>query len=124
MPKYDNLPVYKAAYDLLLDVSEALRKVDRDLRFSLGEKIRNEIDDVLIYIYWANTESEKLPIISLARKAIVGAKIHIRLLHDMKGINIARFALQSKMAEDVLTQLTNWHKSIEGKKGSSDESSE
>lgn len=35
MAQYDNLPVFKAIYDLLLEVYQRTRNVPRDLRYTL-----------------------------------------------------------------------------------------
>ena len=51
MANYDNLPVYKAAYDLLLRVYGLGQHWARDIKFTLGERLKNELYDVLLFIY-------------------------------------------------------------------------
>ena len=42
MATYDNLPVYKASYDLLLLLFRCSKNMDRDYRHTLGETIKQD----------------------------------------------------------------------------------
>jgi hypothetical protein len=42
MALYDELPVFKAAYDLLLDIYRFSAKLTREYKYTLGEKLKNE----------------------------------------------------------------------------------
>lgn len=61
MANYDNLPVYKAAYDLLQSVYEKTGNVPRDVRFTLVETLKNELTEIIVLIYKANSTPDKLP---------------------------------------------------------------
>ena len=54
MATYDNLPVYKACYDLLIKLFRICSKMQRDYRFTLGESMKKELIDLMINIYRAN----------------------------------------------------------------------
>ena len=43
MAQYDNLPVYKAAYDLLQSIYRDMGSVPRDVKFTLVETLKNEL---------------------------------------------------------------------------------
>ena len=43
---YDNLPVYKAAYDLLQSVYEKTGNVPRDVRYTLVETLKKEQSEI------------------------------------------------------------------------------
>lgn len=66
MANYDNLPVYKAAYDLLQSVYEKTGNVPRDVRFTLVETLKNELTEIIVLIYKANATPDKLPHIERA----------------------------------------------------------
>lgn len=111
MASYDNLPVYKSAYDLLLYVFQIGHNMQRDYRYTLGENLKKELISVLSLIYKANTVTHKADVISEAREKIVIVKLHLRLLCDLKQISIKAYANSSEMVETVSKQLAAWHKS-------------
>lgn len=115
MANYDNLPVYKAAYDLLLRVYGLGQHWARDIKFTLGERLKNELYDVLLFIYQANATFEKSMLIEQARLGITRVKIEIRLLHDLKQLSIKQYAGLSQMSESVSKQLAAWSKSQKSK---------
>lgn len=58
MAQYDNLPVYKAAYDLLQSIYRDMGNVPRDVKFTLVETLKNELTEILVLIYKANSTTE------------------------------------------------------------------
>ena len=43
MTTYDNLPVYKTSYDLLIAVFQVAKKFSREYKYTVGESLRTEI---------------------------------------------------------------------------------
>ena len=74
MAIYDNLPVFKATYDLLLQVVKFSVNMRRESRYTLGESLKKEILGLCISIYRANLTSEKAPLIEQAREQLVPVK--------------------------------------------------
>lgn len=95
MAIYDNLPVYKQAYDLLLDLYSLSKNLSRDYRYTLGEETKRRLIDLMLCIYHANKSKndEKLNHLKEAREYIVELKLFIRLLRDLKQIRVERLAL-------------------------------
>jgi hypothetical protein len=110
MAVYENLPVFKASYDLLLASFKLCSNLSRDYRYTLGERLKTELTDLMICIYRANGTEAKLPFLTEARERVVVIKLHVRLLHDMKQISLKQFALQAENIESVSKQLTAWQK--------------
>lgn len=108
---YDNLPVYKATYDLLLLLFKLNRNFQRDYRYTLGENIKNELVDLLVCIYKANASAQKSAILEEARGHVVVAKLQFRLLSDLKQINVKQYAAVAERIESISKQLAAWHKS-------------
>lgn len=108
---YDNLPVYKATYDLLLQFFMLNRHLQRDYRYTLGESIKNELVNLLVSIYHANSTPQKAPILGKAREHVVKIKLQIRLLMDLKQINIKQYATAAERIESISKQLAAWQKS-------------
>lgn len=108
---YDNLPVYKATYDLLLLLFKLNRNFQRDYRYTLGENIKNELIDLLVCIYKANASTQKSATLEKAREHVVIAKLQFRLLSDLKQINVKQYAAVAERIESISKQLAAWHKS-------------
>lgn len=111
MAIYENLPVFKASYDLLLEIYKISENLKRDYRYTLGENLKKEMMVMMVAIYKANTMNDKIPLLVSAREKLVVIKLHIRLLHDLKQLSVKQFALLSLHIEGISKQLVAWHKS-------------
>lgn len=113
MAVYENLPAYKAAYDVLLDVFKMNINLTREYRHTLGEKLKHEITELMVLIYKANVHNEQEKVLNLrsARERIVVVKIYVRMLHDLNQISLKRFVGLSEKVEDLSKQIAAWHKS-------------
>ena len=58
MAKYDELPVFKATYDLLLRIYMVSQHWSRDIRYTLGEELKKEVIEILQLIYQANASKK------------------------------------------------------------------
>lgn len=58
MALYENLPAYKAAYDLMLNVSRMDINLTREYRYNLGEKLKGELIGLIVCIYRANSDED------------------------------------------------------------------
>ncbi len=113
MTTYDNLPLYKDSYDLLLIVFELVKNFDKQYKYSIWDKIKNEIIDLITSIYRANSSIEnRYENISKAREQVEILKLYIRLCRDLKIINLSKFADISLKNEILSKQLFAWWKSL------------
>lgn len=115
MAVYDNLPVYKATYDLLIAIFRLNDNLTKQYKYTLGAEIKKELMELLVAIYQANIGREKETHLRHAKEKIVTAKLYVRLLHDLGQINQKRFVALSDQVEDVAKQLTSWYKSAVSK---------
>ena len=104
MAVYDNLPVYKAAYDLLRSVYEKTGKIPRDVKYTLVEVLKKDLTEIMVMIYRANATTGKLPYIERAR-----VKVRLRLLQDMRHISVKQYAAFAQQVELLSKQLSAWH---------------
>lgn len=114
MAIYENLPVFKQSYDLLLDIYEMSRNMTRDYRYTIGEELKKRMMELMVCVYKANSSAnaDKVAHIKRARECVVEIKLYNRLLHDLKQISIKRLASVTLKIESVSKQLTAWAKSI------------
>ncbi len=113
MATYDQLPVYKVCYDLLIMTFYLVNHFKREYKYTLGERIKSEILNTLINIYWANTHKEKSEALAKARNHLELVRLYYRIVKDMKQINLEKFVEANEKIENVSKQLFAWQKSFE-----------
>lgn len=92
--EYDHLPVYKAAYDLLQHVyrDKCIASVPRDVKYTLVERLKQDILEVLVLIYKAhyNMLGDQGPAIAAGARADTGRQgphaDHVRLAVYQSGV--------------------------------------
>lgn len=85
MAKYQHLPIYKATYELLQQISRAVKTFPRDFKHSLGTKLRDEVVDLVLFIYKANTfTGERATYVSLIVERMQVVELLVRLSKDMR----------------------------------------
>ena len=124
MAVYSNLPVFKASYDLVIEVYGICNHLHRDYKYTLGEKLKNTLIDLMVEIYKAHLATDKLEDVQMCRRQVVAIKIYLRLLHDLKQLSVKRFAILADKMDIISRQLTAWHKSVENKRGEEERRSE
>lgn len=110
---YDNLPVFKACYDLLFAIIGWCGKMTRDFRYTIGEELKRRLIDVEIAIYHANSVKEKerkVEYIARAQELMVEVKLYVRILYDAKQLSTKHYAMASQMIVDVDKHLMAWKK--------------
>jgi len=111
MSLYTNLSVYKVSYDLLLEIFKLTKNFSREYKYTIGEDLKKENIEMILKIYKANSSFEKRKKrISLARENIETIRLLIRILKDLKEVNLKRFIALSEKIESISKQLTAWEK--------------
>jgi hypothetical protein len=59
MATYDNLPVYKAAYDFFIKINMMRSTLNREYKFTIGERLLDASLSLILNIYKANKEKDK-----------------------------------------------------------------
>ncbi len=116
MATYDQLPVYKASYDLLICIFEFSKNFNKEYKYTIGEKIKNETLELILLIYRANSVETKAPVIQTAREHIEVLRLLIRLTKDLRQISLPKFVEINEKIENVSKQLTGWQKSVKSQK--------
>jgi hypothetical protein len=111
MATYNNLPVFKTSYTLLLILFGVTRNMNKDIRYSLGERLKNEMLELVVTIYRANCRVEKKALLLQAREHIELVRMLLRLSFDLKQFPVSQFAIASEQVDSISKQLTSWEKS-------------
>jgi hypothetical protein len=114
MATYDNLPVYKQTYDLLLQLFRVCQNMERDYKFTLGENLKKEVITLIINVYRANCREnkEKLSLLQSGRENVEVVRLLLRLLQDLKQIGLKEFVSANEKLESVSKQMAAWANSI------------
>jgi hypothetical protein len=112
MAQYDELPVYKATYDLLLAIFMFTREFKKEFKYTVGESLKKETIELLTLIYRANSRYDKNDVLQTAREQIEVIRLLIRLMKDMHQISIDKFVKINQSVENVSKQLAGWQKSV------------
>lgn len=111
MAQYKHLPIYKTTYELLEKVTRKTKDFPRDFKYSLGDKIRNECIELVVFIYKANTlrnqREENLKQI-LERVQVI--ELMLRLSKDLRLLNVAAFSEIVLLTDSIARQTQGWIK--------------
>lgn len=111
MATYDNLPVYKESYDLLVELFRLTKEFGKEYKYTVGENIKKEVLEMITNIYRANSVIEGRAIrIEKARENVEVIRLFLRLLHDLHQINLEKFVLLNMKIESVSKQLFAWQR--------------
>ena len=115
MANYTELNVYKATYGLLFEVLTASKSFNRDFKYTIGENLKNELISAMMQIWRANSTHTKHDNILCAREHIEKCRLYLRLLHDLRQINIDSFTKWNIGIQNISKQLSGWDKSDQSK---------
>ena len=111
MAQYNELPVYKTTYDLLLAIFQFTKEFNKEYKYTVGESLKKETIELLTLIYRANTRHQKADVLQIAREQIEVIRFLIRVMKDMKQISLEKFVKINQAVENVSKQLSGWQKS-------------
>ncbi|MEI8096689.1 MAG: four helix bundle protein [Candidatus Moraniibacteriota bacterium] len=115
MATYDNLPVFKTSYDMLLELFKVSNNFSRDYRFTIGEQIKKETIEMMMCVYRANKSFEgRKNWIGTAREKIETIRVLLRILKDLKQVSLKKFISINEHIESVSKQLAYWENSLGG----------
>lgn len=109
--KYDNLPVFKAIYAMLLTTLEVSHKATKDYRYSLCEDLKKRLFEMQILVYRANKEAnkeKKVQYVNEMLELLVVVKLCYRILHDSKQLSLNRFAQIAYDLVEIEKHLEKW----------------
>ncbi len=112
-PRYENLPVFKAVYDVLLKSLTASRHFSKDYRYTLGEDLKRTLFGVLLQVYRANKEQDKqrrIACIEAAEENMVEVRLLCRVLNDCKQMPRNLYAQMAYDMVEVDKHLANWRR--------------
>jgi len=110
MAIHTSLPIYKVAYDLLGVATDVTRNMPRDYRASVGAKIREECVEIVVSIFRANINRDKVPHLDALLERLQVAELLIRLSKDKRFISTGQYAQAIALTNAIGKQASGWRK--------------
>lgn len=111
MAQIKHLPIYKTTYELLELIVRVTKDFPRDFKYSLGEKIRLEVVDLVVFIFKANsTKSQRIEHASKIIERIQVIELLVRLTKDLRLINVKQFSEIVLLSDSLGRQAQGWIK--------------
>jgi hypothetical protein len=112
MVMYNDLPIYKSCYELLITTTRLSKKLPQSYRYNVGQHLHNSLVELVITVFKANSfREERKQHLTHAREHIELVKLLIRLCKDLGGIPFVDYVNIQPLIENVSKQLTGWQKS-------------
>jgi hypothetical protein len=106
----ENLPIVQKTYDLIKWYVPILNRLPKDYRFSLGQRISNQLYDLLEGLIQARYSSEKLAQLESLNTRLDILRHQSRLMLDFQLVSTARYEYVSRLLNDIGTDLGGWIK--------------
>jgi len=108
MAQYRHLPIYRLTYELLTRVMAATKEFPREYKFTLGQKMKEEVIEMVVLIYRANSTENKAPVIEVLLERLQVVELLVRLSHDLRLMSTKFYASIVEMTESLGKQAQGW----------------
>ena len=82
MARYEHLPIYRATFELTLDVERTVRGFSRYNKYTLGSDLRQKARGLVEKVVEANGSLDRSRVLSELRREIEGFKLLVRLCEE------------------------------------------
>jgi hypothetical protein len=110
MAIHNELPIYKASYELLQHATALVKNLPRNIKSVMGQAIHDACVQICILVAKANAARNKVPHLDALLENVMEAELLIRLVKDMKYISLTQWATAVQLTETVGKQANGWKK--------------
>ena len=114
MAKYEHLPIYKAAMELVVFIENAVKSFSRYHKYSIGKRLRETSWEVITLIVQANNTSvkQRQDLLVALRDKTEEINIALNVAKELRAFtNHNSYRQASKLAIDISRQSEGWLKS-------------
>ena len=112
MAYYENLPIYKAIYDLALHFEKVVAGFSRYNKYTLGTELRDLSRSVLKLVVQANSARNKVNYLLQLRESLEVLKVVLRLCKDVKAFkSFKAYEYAATCVVGIARQNEGWLKS-------------
>ena len=108
MVLYNELPVYRDSYNLLLEIYKATNKFSHEYKYCLGQDMKRDVLNLFRSLYRANRAVEKHQPLEEFLDAFELLKIEIRMCGDLRLLPIKKVAELALLTDAIGRQITAW----------------
>lgn len=108
MVLYNELPVYRDTYMLLLEVYKVTNNFAHDYKYSLGQDMKRDALSLFRCLYKANKSAEKGVYLEAFLNDFEILKVEMRLCVDLKLLPVRKMAQLSQIMDSIGRQVTSW----------------
>ena len=112
MAKYTHLDIYKTTYEFLLYLGGAITHFSREFRYTLGEKLIDDVMNIITLIYRANGAQDmqiRAQVIRVILERMVAIEVKVRLASGLKCIPIKKYEIICQHLARIDQQLNGWY---------------
>ena len=111
MVLYNQLPIYRDAYQLLLEIYQITNKFPRDFKYTLGQDMKKSALELFKELYNANISIENhKEYINKFLASFELLKIEMRLCTDLQILSVNKLAQLSLIMDCIGKQASGWRK--------------
>ena len=108
MGNYYHLDVYKASYKLLVEIHKSFKNLNKEHKYTIGEKVKERVFEVLVGVYRANKAKNKTISLEKTLEDVEYIRLSLRLLRDLGVLNEDKYVRLIVIVEDVSVQFEKW----------------
>lgn len=101
MALYYDLQVYKDVYRLTLLLFQYTKDFPKEYKYSLGEDIRRDSNDLVRSIYRANKVPDKTPELDSFMDDFEVLKFELRLMKDLHLVSVGKYSEISRITDGI-----------------------
>jgi len=105
-----DLQIYQKIYDLILYSFPILNRFPKSQRFVLAQQIENQMLELEKLVIQANAERDKRRSLFRLDVELEKLRVLVRLAHDLKFMDMRRYALISERLVEIGKLLGGWIK--------------
>jgi 23S rRNA-intervening sequence protein len=107
MAQYNHLPIFQMTYGLTLETYKASHQFPKEYKYTLGQKLKEIISELLDLIILANSKENKTEVLDEVRSKLEQYRIHLRLAHDLKILGLKRYEYFNRTAFRLVGMVKN-----------------
>jgi len=112
MALHENLPIYKAALDLVIYFEKIVKNFSRYHKYTVGTELRNLSREILTLIIKANQAKDKKEALLKVRDKLEELKISIKICKEVKAFrSFKSFEYSIRSVVNIARQNEGWLKS-------------
>jgi hypothetical protein len=108
MARYEHLPLFKDVYDFNLYFFKLSRGFPKDIKYGLGQEVKEQTSFLLDQIILANDNVDKKQYLKKAESCLEVVKIKIRMLRDLETLSLTSYNHIFTWLVKISKQITAW----------------